>query len=144
MYYNRILIFSIIFFVAVFSTIYLGMHFSSNQVSSSCLECSYPKDVFFLSVFSLLIVPFILIILIKLGVKKKLFSWLVTLIYIMFVLFSSFNLFTDRISSWSSYSTQDALLATLFESYIYIIAGSIIIFFIFYKTHIFLVEKKNK
>ncbi len=135
MFYIKIMTFSIVFSMVVFATTYLSMRIFADQPSAGCLGCSYLKDIIFFSAFSLLTVPFILLIMRKAKINKMLFSVIISTIFILIVFINNFNVFRDRVSSWSSYSTKEEVLATIFQSYLYMITGGIIVFLIFYKVY---------
>ncbi|TCO31126.1 hypothetical protein EV200_101574 [Pedobacter psychrotolerans] len=135
MYYIRIAIFSIVFFLLVFATTYFSMRIFMYQPASSCLDCSYLKDTFFFSLFSLLIIPFVLLILDKAKISKTLFLLIISVVFLLIAFINNFNLFKDRVSSWSSYSTKDEIVATIAQSYLYMVTGCIVTLLIFYKMY---------
>jgi len=108
------------------------MQIFADQPAASCLTCSYLKDTSFLSLFSLFVIPFVLIFKTKAKISHTLFSLIVSVIFILIALIINLSLFNDRVSSWSSYSTKDEVIATIAQSYLFIITGSVIVFIIFY------------
>ncbi|RNA61818.1 hypothetical protein D1631_07670 [Chryseobacterium nematophagum] len=52
-----------------------------------------------------------------------------------FTFLNNYSLFEDRVASWSSYSVEDALLATAFQSYLHILGGGILTFYLYYKFY---------
>ena len=140
MYYIKIIILSIVFSLLIFVTTYLSMRTFADQPAASCLGCSYLKDTFFFSLFSLFVIPFVLLLKNKAKINPTLFSLIISVTFLFIALIINFNLFTDRVSSWSSYDTKDEIVATIYQSYPFIITGSIIVFTIFYT--IYKIEKK--
>ena len=135
MHYIKIIIRSIVFSLLIFVCTYLSMRTFADQPAASCLSCSYLKDTFFLSLFSLLVIPFVLLFLTKAKITHTLFSLIVSVIFILIAFVINFNLFIDRVSSWSSYNTKDEVLATAYQSYPFLLTGSIIVFIIFYTVY---------
>ena len=135
MLYSRITIFALIFFLLTFATSYLSMRNFADQPAASCMDCSYLKDVFFFSLFSILIIPIVLFILDKRKINTLPLSLIISAVFLLTTFINNLNLFKDRVSSWSSYGTKDEIVATVAQSYPYMITGSIVIFFIFYKMY---------
>ena len=133
MNHRKTLVGSVIFFALVFLTIYLSTQYLSLERSSSCTDCSYMKDILFFSVISLFVIPLMVWIQKRAKLGEILLSTIIGGVYVCVVFFSVLNLFQDRVSSWSSYSTSDELLAVLFQSYPYLIVGAIVTFFVFYR-----------
>lgn len=134
-FYIRIMIFSIIFFALIFATTYFSMRIFMDQQASSCLDCSYLKDTLFFSLFSLLVIPFVLLILEKAKIGKALFLLIISAVFLLMAFINNFILFKDRVSSWSSYSTKDEIMATLAQSYLFMLTGCIVVLLIFYKMY---------
>lgn len=135
MYHLKRLLFSIAFFVLIFATTYLSMHDFADQPSATCMDCSYLKDVFFFSIFSLFLFHFVLFIMNKAKINKTPFSLIISAIFILLIFINNFNLFKDRVSSWSSYSFKDEVIATILQSYPYVMTGGIIVSAIFYSFY---------
>ena len=133
MNYGKTAVTSVIFFALVFVTTYLSMQYLSLQPSSSCMDCSYMKDVLFFSIISIVIIPLMAWVQKRAKLGKVVLSLIIVAGFVGIVFFSSLSLFQDRASSWSSYSTGAELLAVLFQSYPYLIVGAIITFCVFYK-----------
>lgn len=99
----------------------------SNQISSSCLNCSYNKDVFLFSTYISLI--FIILILLKKTWKK---NWNIsiyfTAIFLIGVFFNNYQIFLDRVSAWSTYTLSDELLSVLASSLIYLTISAALVF----------------
>ena len=133
MNYGKTAVTSVIFFALVFVTTYLSMQYLSLQLSSSCMDCSYMKDVLFFSIISIVIIPLVAWVQKRAKLGKVVLSLIIVAGFVGIVFFSSLSLFQDRASSWSSYSTGAELLAVLFQSYPYLIVGAIITFCVFYK-----------
>jgi len=132
MHYIKIIIRSIVFSLLIFVCTYLSMQTFADQPAASCLSCSYLKDTFFLSLFSLLVIPPVLLFLTKAKITHTPFSLIVSLIFLFIAFIINWNLFYDRVSSWSSYSTKDEVIATIAQSYPFILTGSVLVFIIFY------------
>ena len=135
MYYIKITILSVIFFLLIFGTTYFSMRDFMYQPASSCLNCSYLKDTFFFSLFSLLIIPFVLLILHKAKIRRTLSSLIISVVFLFMAFINNLNLFKDRVSSWSSYGTKDEIVATIAQCYPYMITGCIVAHLIFYKMY---------
>ena len=133
MNYGKTAVTSVVFFALVFVTTYLSMQYLSLQPSSSCMDCSYMKDVLFFSIISIVTIPLMAWIQKRAKLGKVVLSLIIVAGFVGIVFFSSLSLFQDRASSWSSYSTGAELLAVLFQSYPYLIVGAIITFCVFYK-----------
>lgn len=133
MNYGKTAVTSVVFFALVFVTTYLSMQYLSLQPSSSCMDCSYMKDVLFFSIISIVTIPLMAWIQKRAKLGKVALSLIIAAVFVGIVFFSSLILFQDRASSWSSYSTGAELLAVLFQSYPYLIVGAIITFCVFYK-----------
>ena len=133
MNYGKTAVTSVVFFALVFVTTYLSMQYLSLQPSSSCMDCSYMKDVLFFSIISIVIIPLMAWVQKRAKLGKVALSLIIGAVFVGIVFFSSLILFQDRASSWSSYSTGAELLAVLFQSYPYLIVGAIITFCVFYK-----------
>ena len=135
MYAIKIMIFSILFFILIFATTYFAMQRIADQPSSSCLDCAYLKDTFFFSFPSLVLMPFVLFIMKKIKINKLLFSIGIAALFVIMAFTIDLNVFKDRVSSWSSYSIEDEVIATLFQSYLYTLTGGGLVFIIFYEFY---------
>ncbi|TDO23785.1 hypothetical protein CLV32_0070 [Pedobacter duraquae] len=133
MKYGKTLVASVIFFVLVFLTTYLSTQYLSLQPSSSCMDCSYMRDVLLFSITSIFVIPLIVWIQKRAKLGKVVLSIVIGAAFVAIVFFNMLNLFQERVSSWSSYSTGDELLAVLLDSYLYLTVGASITFFVFYK-----------
>lgn len=125
--YKNILLFIYLYGLLYFTT-YLSMYAYSGERSSSCLNCSYEKDVFLSSFYvSFLFIPLIIF-------QSKIKKWITILVFIivftLLILLNNYNIFVDRVSSWSSYSFLDELLSILSISYPYLTIGSLLVFFL--------------
>lgn len=125
-YYKIIISSLIIYILACFST-YFSMQQYSNQISSSCFNCSYNKDVILFSTYISLI--FIILILLKKAWKK---NWNIsiyfTAIFLIGVFFNNYQIFLDRVSAWSTYTLSDELLSVLASSLIYLTISATLVF----------------
>ncbi|WP_162072581.1 hypothetical protein [Chryseobacterium fistulae] len=111
------------------------MYAFSSETSAACMNCSYLKDVSFFSLLLLVIIPITIYTLTKLTNNKKIFCVITSIIFMFFTFLNNYSLFEDRVASWSSYSVEDALLATAFQSYLYILGGGILTFYLYYKFY---------
>ena len=132
MTYGKTAVASIIFFILVYVTTYLSMDYLSSQPSSSCMDCSYAKDVFFFSIVSLFVIPLLVLLRKKVRLGRAVLAGLTLFIFLAIVLFNNLNLFKDRESSWSSYSYEDEVIATIFQSYIHLIIGGVFVLVLSY------------
>lgn len=128
----------LIFFLIIssFASNYLVMYKFHLNSSSSCFQCSYIKEILITNVQSLLIIPFVYLI-------QRFFSNYKTILYLILlsinIFFLNLSVFNSRVSSWSSYSFMDELIAVFYRSISGILI-SILIFYLFQK----LLEKKHK
>ncbi len=120
---------SLIFFVFLFITSYLSMRSFSDDVSSSCPECSYWSEVLFFSGICTILIPIALFVTNKLNLKKLIIPFIIIL-FLFFTFLGNLSIFSDRVSAWSSYSTEDEIFAVLSVSGLYMIFGSLILFFV--------------
>ncbi len=135
MYYTKAIFFSTLFFLLVFVTTYFSMQSFADQPAASCLDCSYLKDTFFFSVFSIpLILPTLLIIN-KSKLNSSVSALVISAIYLAIVFINNLYQFKERVSSWSSYHIQDEIIATLSQSYLFMITGGVIVFLVFSKFY---------
>ncbi|TWP27578.1 hypothetical protein ETU08_11270 [Apibacter muscae] len=103
------------------------MYAYSSEISSSCLKCSYERDILLSSFYvSFLFIPLIIF-------HKKINKWyhrlVIVIVFILLVLLNNYKIFADRVSSWSSYSFLDELLSIWSISYPYLTIGSLLVFF---------------
>lgn len=126
MKFLQIIIFTCIVFVLFFVTTYFSMLQFSQDMSSSCFNCSYIRDVIIFSIIGCILI-LILSLFLKRILKKQLFIVITIVLAFSLLLFlNNYNIFVDRVSSWSSYSTIDEIYSTLHISYIYIIISSLL------------------
>ena len=130
MKYYKILLFTFLSFILSFFTTFFSMKEYSSAVSSSCLECSYFRDVFLYSSFILIIIPILLFFLRKIFKKKLFFLLLFSFVFLLLVFFNNLSIFIDRVSSWSTFSSEEEIFATLSVSYLSLISSAILFFFI--------------
>jgi len=135
MYYTKTIFFSILFLLMVFVTTYFSMRSFADQPAASCLDCSYLKDTFFFSVFSLPVILPALLIINRSRLNSRISALVISAIYLTIVFINSLYLFKERVSSWSSYHIQDELIATLSQSYLFMMTGGVIVFIVFYKFY---------
>jgi hypothetical protein len=126
MKYCRIIIFLFIVYVLACFTTYFSMNEYSNDISSSCFDCTYKRDVFLFSTYVSII--FLLLELLRRNLKKK---WNIAILYpiifLIVVFFNNYNIFIDRVSSWSSYNTMEELLSVVSNSYLYLSFSTILL-----------------
>ena len=98
----------------------------SNDISSSCFDCTYKRDFFLFSTYVSII--FLLLELLRRNLKKK---WNIAILYpiifLIVVFFNNYNIFIDRVSSWSSYNTMEELLSVVSNSYLYLSFSTILL-----------------
>lgn len=125
-YYKIIISTIIVYILACFST-YFSMHEYSDEISSSCFNCSYKRDAFLLSSYISLI--FILLVLLEKILKK---NWNISIffsfVFLILVFFNNYNIFSDRVSAWSTYTLSDELLSVLSSSYLYLSISTMLVF----------------
>ncbi|WP_312079031.1 hypothetical protein [Chryseobacterium sp.] len=61
---------------------------------------------------------------------KKLIIPFIIILFLFFTFLGNLSIFSDRVSAWSSYSTEDEIFAVLSVSGLYMIFGSLILFFV--------------
>ena len=135
MYYIKTIFFSILFLLLVSVTIYFSMLSFADQPAASCLDCSYLKDTFFFSAFSIPVILPALLIINRSRLNSSIAAFVISGIYLAIVFINNLYLFKDRVSSWSSYHLQDELIATLSQSYLFMMTGGLIVFLVFYKFY---------
>ena len=133
MKYAKTAVASLLFFAVVFSTAYFSMKYLSLQPSSSCMDCSFLKDVLVFSSISLVVIPLMIFIQRKTKMGNVWISAIIGILFFVIVFFISLSIFKDRESSWSSYSTEEELISVFFQTYLYLIFGGIITSSIFYQ-----------
>ncbi|WP_264845158.1 hypothetical protein [Capnocytophaga catalasegens] len=133
---------SIISYVIAWLITYFSMIDYSDSLSSACLNCSYTEDV---ALYSLLLLPLFFITFLFLERKAKnnnLSSIFLSVMFTFLVLLNNVSIFSDRASSWSTFSIMEEFLATLIESYLFLIIGIAIFLFIFREKRLFM-NKNN-
>lgn len=130
MKYISITIFTSVVFVLFFLSTYFSMLKYSDNMSSSCFECSYLRDIIVFSIIGCILILIISLVLKKL-LKNKLLSSIISTILFSFLLFlNNYNIFTDRVSSWSSYGLMDEVLSIIQTSYLQIVICSLLFWFL--------------
>lgn len=129
--------FFILFFLIIisFASNYFTMYeFNSNQ-SSNCFGCSYIKEILIVNIQSLLMIPAVFLI-------EKFFKKIKVILYSIIlslnIFFLDLSVFTSRVSSWSTYSTNDEFIAVFYHSALWIVMSVIIL------ITILMVNKKYK
>lgn len=127
MKYYKIIILSLLVYILIGFSTYFSMHQYSNDISSSCFNCSYKRDIFLSSAYISLI--FILLVLLKkIWGKNWNISIFFSFVFVILVFFNNYNIFSDRVSAWSSYTLSDELISVLSSSYIYLIISTVLVF----------------
>lgn len=104
-----------ILFIATFLQTYWAMGRLSDNTSSSCLECSFFEDTFFIS----LLTAFFLSILFSIFSLLKNLYLKTVIEFILLValwLFWNYTIFVERESSWSTYLFNEEIYITILES----------------------------
>jgi len=128
MRHYKIIFFSFIVYILVCFTTYFSMCEYSKEISSSCFECSYQRDVLLFSLFISIIFSF-LFFLLKRILKKKIHVIIIFIIsFALLIFYNIYGIFCDRVSSWSSFTLESELINVFYNSYLYITISSILIF----------------
>ncbi len=124
--------FSIVF-IATFLQAYWAMGKLSENTSSSCLECSFFEDAFFIS----LMTAFFLSILFSIFSLLKNLYLKMTIEFIFLIslwLFWNYTIFVERESSWSTYLFDEEIHYTISQSiFPVIILGCLSVILLNYK-----------
>jgi phosphatidylglycerophosphate synthase len=126
MKYSKKVLFFLLILGLSYLTTYFSMYEYSKESSSSCFDCSYQRDVFIFSLFSS-IALMIIFILLKRFLKKEMVIFFFIVIYLVIIFFNNYNIFIDRVSSWSSFSLKGELIGVFSNSYLYLIVGSSVV-----------------
>jgi len=104
-----------VLFIATFLQTYWSMGKLSDNTSSSCLDCSFFEDAFFIS---LLTAFFLSILFSILSLLKNLYLKMVLefILLIALWLFWNYTIFVERESSWSTYLFNEEIYITILES----------------------------
>lgn len=125
----RKIIFNIATYILAFLSTYFSMIEYSSVISSSCMNCIYIQDV---ALYSLIVLPFFYLLpffLEKININKIIRLIILTMVFIFIVLNNNLNIFVDRVSSWSTYTIIEEILATIHSSYIIVTFGALMFFF---------------
>lgn len=125
----RKIIFSTVSYILAFLSTYFSMIEYSSVISSSCMNCIYIQDV---ASYSLMVFPFFYFLTFffeKINVKKNIRLVIITMVFIFIVLNNNLNIFIDRVSSWSTYTIIEEILATIHSSYVIVMLGALMFFF---------------
>lgn len=112
---------------------YFSMVEYANNLSSACMKCSYARDVI---LYSLYLLPLFFITIFLLKKKKKnnnLVLITVSVAFSFFIFLNNLNIFIDRVSSWSTFSSGEEIYITLQYSYSFLILGIVFFFLILKK-----------
>ncbi len=125
---KNLIIIAVLIFVSTFIEIYWAMNSLSKRMSSGNPDSSFFDDVYFISVFTTIILTilFLLFTLIKKAYLKITIE-LICLILVWF--FWNYSIFVDRESSWSTYLFREEILHTLFLSFFPILVLSLVMVF---------------
>lgn len=116
---------AITLFAFTFIQIYWSMGKLSDQTSSSCLDCSFVYDAFFISLSSTIILT-ILFLLIR-RIKKNRYKIAIEFVLLnIFWFFWNYSIFVDRESSWSTYSFNEEIYCTIYSSLIPVLVLSVL------------------
>ncbi|KFF11050.1 hypothetical protein IW15_17985 [Chryseobacterium soli] len=124
--------------VLTFVESYWAMKPYDNQPSSSCLDCILELDLFWLSAITIIIIGLFLLISNWLKMKKPIQLILNMVILIGLWLWINNITFIEREASWSTFTTTEEWISTLWISFFPILVCGSIYFCILY----FLVYKK--
>lgn len=124
-YSKKVFFFLLILGLAYFTT-YFSMYEYSKERSSSCFDCSYQGDIFISSLFSSIILMMIFLLLKRL-IKKEIVVFFFIVAYLIIISFNNYNIFVDRVSSWTSFSLKGELIGVFSNSYLYLIVSSSIV-----------------
>ena len=120
----------IIVFLLSFFQAYWAMKKYAKNISSNCLDCSFKEDLIMYSIITVVLFSIIIFFIKKL--KKKLF--LTTVLYIIsliiFWLWIDYNIFNERVASWSTYSSIEICSHVIYDSFTPILTSSIIYLFV--------------
>lgn len=125
----RKIIFNTVSYILAFLSTYFSMIEYSSVISSSCMNCIYIQDV---ASYSLMVFPFFYFLTFffeKINVKKNIRLVIITMVFIFIVLNNNLNIFIDRVSSWSTYTIIEEILATIHSSYVIVMLGALMFFF---------------
>lgn len=105
----------IILLMATFVQLYWAMGRLSDNTSSSCLDCSFFEDAFFIS---LLTAFFLSILFSILSLLKNLYLKTVIkfILLVALWLFWNYTIFVERESSWSTYLFNEEIYITISQS----------------------------
>ncbi|MDN3694524.1 hypothetical protein QWZ06_20770 [Chryseobacterium tructae] len=127
-YIKNIMLFAIVY-TLLFLTTFFSMKEYSSDVSASCVDCSYLRDVLIFSFFSSIIIMILFFFVKKVVKRKQLISIVVIITFLISVLINNYNIFVDRVSAWSSFSFEGELMGVISSSYLYTIISVILLWF---------------
>lgn len=137
---SKTIIFIVGLFVLMYITVFLSMRAYSGSVSSSCLECSFERDIF-VNVLVAIILFLLKSVLLRIVLKNtKWYKIIISLIFILLIFYINYNIFTDRVSSWSTYSFNECMIVVLFDSYLYVLGA----FFLFWISSNLLIKNNTR
>lgn len=127
MKYIKIIIFLCVTLILFCLITYFSMNEYSSEISASCLDCPFLKDVMFFSLFSSVILTIALLI-IKRLLKNRLLVLIFTIvIFVILAFINNYNIFVDRVSAWSSFSLEGEIMGVISLSYLYIIISTFLL-----------------
>ena len=105
---RQILLFVAIIFTASFLQFYWSMGHLSERMSSSCLECWFVEDAFYMSLITAIILAIIFRFL--KNIKSKIIKMIIQFLLLISIWsFWDYSIFVDRESSWSTYLFNEEL-----------------------------------
>jgi uncharacterized membrane protein len=115
------------------SQAYISMYEFNDQISSICIRCSYTKDVLYASFsfyFFFLFTYLLFFLFVRLlSREKKLHKVIpIMLIYVITCFVTNYDIFYTRVSSWSTFTTVDELLWTVYKSFIEVTITAVIFY----------------
>lgn len=131
--YFKLLLLIFILYVLVSLTTYFSMYEYSGDISSSCFDCSYQRDVLLFSMYIVILLSALFFLLRRLLKNESAVVIVFIVLFILFILYNNYVIFVDRVSSWSSFTILAELMGIVSHSYIYLIFSSILLYLFFKK-----------
>ncbi len=126
--YLKAIIYTIVFYIISFLTTYCSTKFISNEVSASCINCSYFKELIFSTFYIVLLLPILIYLLINLKTNRFKFILIMLITFIVTTLFNNYHLIKNWVFAWSTFTFKEEILSILLNSSIYVIVGTIILY----------------
>jgi len=141
---KKTIFYVLVIFIGTYLQVHWAMGYLSGNLSSSCLDCSFALETLYLSLFTAVLLVFIIILIskiknlyLKLGLEFLLLSswWL----------FIDYSDFVERESSWSTYLFEEEIRETLNHSFFSILIISVVVIFVLnYKSFLKSNDTSNK